>query len=135
VQKTARRLINRYPSYIFINMRYSPDLWYLVRNTPGVLGVIGSSGKGKAPIPISQEQYEQLTNQKASAPTPVVQSSVNGEIELLEKNHVKILRGQFVDAKGVVKAVDKANKIAKVAIDAFGRDQIIDVDFNDLEKI
>ena len=35
-----------FPGYILVEMVMSDEAWYIVRNTPGVTGFIGSSGKG-----------------------------------------------------------------------------------------
>ena len=40
-----------FPGYVLVEMIMSDEAWYAVRNTPGVTGFIGSSGKGAKPIP------------------------------------------------------------------------------------
>ena len=41
-----------FPGYILVEMKMSDESWYIVRNTPGVTGFIGSSGKGAKPTPL-----------------------------------------------------------------------------------
>ena len=49
---------NTYPGYLFVEMNMTDEAWYVVRNTPGVTGFIGSSGKGAKPFPVPKEQIE-----------------------------------------------------------------------------
>ena len=51
---------NMYPGYIFIEMIMTDDAWYVVRNTPGVTGFIGSSGKGAKPFPETETEIESV---------------------------------------------------------------------------
>ncbi len=63
-KKTRIREINRFPGYIYIKMIMMPDAWYIIRNTYGVTGFVGSSGKGAQPIPMSDEEVENLFDPK-----------------------------------------------------------------------
>ena len=49
-----------FPGYVLIEMIMSDEAWYIVRNTPGVTGFIGSSGKGAKPIPLSSHEIDQF---------------------------------------------------------------------------
>ena len=46
------RMKNLYPGYVFVEMIMTDYAWYVVRNTPGVTGFVGSSGKGTKPFPV-----------------------------------------------------------------------------------
>ena len=59
-KKTTTKVINKFPGYIFIKMIMTDKVWYIIRNTPGITGFIGSSGKGAKPIPISEYEIEDL---------------------------------------------------------------------------
>ena len=52
------RMKNLYPGYVFVEMIMTDYAWYVVRNTPGVTGFVGSSGKGTKPFPVPREQVE-----------------------------------------------------------------------------
>ena len=52
------RMKNLYPGYVFVEMIMTDYAWYVVRNTPGVTGFVGSSGKGTKPFPVPREQIE-----------------------------------------------------------------------------
>ncbi len=49
---------NLFPRYIFVEMIMTDQSWYIVRNTPGVTGIVGSSGGGQKPTPITREAIE-----------------------------------------------------------------------------
>lgn len=59
-KKTKIREINYFPGYIYIKMVMNQDAWYIIRNTFGVTGFVGSSGKGAQPIPLSDLEVERL---------------------------------------------------------------------------
>ncbi len=54
------KMKNTYPGYLFIEMIMTDEAWYVVRNTPGVTGFIGSSGRGAKPFPVPKEQIESV---------------------------------------------------------------------------
>lgn len=41
-------------------MIVTDEAWYVVRNTPGVTGFIGSSGGGAKPFPVSADEIETI---------------------------------------------------------------------------
>ena len=61
-KRIKTKVCNKFPGYIFINMVMDKDLWYCIRNTNGVMGFVGSSGKGALPIPISISEYEMVSD-------------------------------------------------------------------------
>ena len=63
-KKVTTKIYNKFPGYIFINMIMTDEIWYIIRNTPGITGFIGSSGKGAKPIPISEDEIEVLFSQE-----------------------------------------------------------------------
>lgn len=62
-KKTRIREINRFPGYIYIKMIMEEQAWYVIRNTFGITGFVGSSGKGAKPIPMSEFEVERLFNE------------------------------------------------------------------------
>ena len=48
-----------FPGYVLTEMIMTDDSWYVVRNTPGVTGFVGSSGSGSKPTPLLPEEVEQ----------------------------------------------------------------------------
>ncbi len=44
-----------FPGYVLVELIMTDDSWYVVRNTPGVTGFVGSSGSGSKPSPLLEE--------------------------------------------------------------------------------
>ena len=49
-----------FPGYVLVEMIMSDEVWFIVRNTQGVTGFIGSSGKGAKPIPLLPEEVDRI---------------------------------------------------------------------------
>ena len=49
-----------FPGYVLVEMIMSDEAWYVVRNTPGVTGFIGSSGKGAKPTPLLPQEIDRI---------------------------------------------------------------------------
>src|SRR5438876_298819 len=57
-----RREVDRkiYPGYVLVEMIMEDDSWYVVRNTPGVTGFVGS---GARPVPLEDQEVKKLLKQ------------------------------------------------------------------------
>src|SRR5699024_6118016 len=60
-KKTSKKKC--FPGYVLVEMIMTDDSWYVVRNTPGVTGFIGSSGQGTKPTPLLPHEVDQLLKQ------------------------------------------------------------------------
>ena len=49
-----------FPGYVLVEMIMTDEAWYIVRNTPGVTGFIGSSGKGAKPTPLLPQEIDRI---------------------------------------------------------------------------
>ena len=65
VQKEKIKKI--FPGYILVEMVMSDEAWFVVRNTPGVTGFIGSSGKGAKPTPLQPYEVDNILNSMGMA--------------------------------------------------------------------
>src|SRR5574344_920442 len=85
-----------FPGYILVEMIMTDEAWYVVRNTPGVTGFIGSSGKGAKPTPLQPYEVDKILNNMG-----ISRIDVDNELEVGIK--VKIIDGPF---KGMTGRVD-----------------------------
>ncbi len=53
-EKLMKRKV--FPGYVLVELIMTDDSWYVVRNTPGVTGFVGSSGSGSKPSPLLEEE-------------------------------------------------------------------------------
>lgn len=117
-----------FPGYVLIEMIMSDEAWYIVRNTPGVTGFIGSSGKGAKPIPLSPHEIDHILGQMGL-------SRVELGNELEDGDKVKIVSGPFNSMFGKIQTVDLEHQKVKVLIDLFGQETSVEVDLTQVEKM
>ena len=126
--KPKMKLKNLYPGYIFVEMIMTDETWFVVRNTPGVSGITGSSGKGAKPFPIPKEEIEPvLKRMKIDDPDLYSEYKV-GDL-------VKIISGNFAESEGTIEAIDSEAKEVTVLITFFGRSTEFTAKFSDIEKV
>ena len=110
-----------FPSYVLVEMIMSDEAWYIVRNTPGVTGFIGSSGKGAKPTPLLPEEIDHILVQMGM-------SRVDIEDELARGDKGGIIDGPFKGMEGNIKDIDLENNRITVMIDLFGQETSVEVE-------
>ncbi|HRV94087.1 MAG TPA: transcription termination/antitermination protein NusG [Anaerolineae bacterium] len=121
-----RRTVERrvFPGYILVEMVLDEDSWYVVRNTPGVTGFVGSGNK---PTPLRKEEVDKiLKRMEAEAPKVKVSFRVG--------DRVRIVEGPFEDFTGTVDEIDLDRTRVRVLVNFFGRETPIDLDFLQVER-
>lgn len=124
--KTRKK--NLYPGYIFIEMIMTDDAWYVVRNTPGVTGFIGSSGKGTKPFPVPREQIEPVLKRMGMVDDAMYDRYNEGD-------YVKVIHGALEGTEGRIISINKETGEVEVETSFFGRTTKAQVDFSEIEKI
>lgn len=119
--------IKMFPGYILVEMIMTDEAWFVVRNTPGVTGFIGSSGKGAKPFPLTKPEVDKILGSMGMSRIDVVN-------EINEGDSVKVIAGAFANMYGKVKLVDMTNQKIEVALDLFGQETIVEVGFAEIEK-
>ena len=119
---------NWYPGYIFVEMIMTDETWFVVRNTPGVSGITGSSGKGAKPFPIPHEEIEPVLKRMHIEDPDIYSDYKVGD-------PVRIISGTFQDAEGTIESIDPDRSEVTVQITLFGRYNTIPEKFSDIEKI
>ncbi len=117
-----------FPGYVLTEMVMTDDSWYVVRNTPGVTGFIGSSGGGAKPTPLLPEEIDSLLKKMGVGGGPV-------QVEFELKENVKVTDGPFTDFAGTVEHIDADKQKVKVHVNMFGRETPVELDFAQVEKI
>ena len=125
VQKEHKKKM--FPGYILVEMNMSDESWYIVRNTPGVTGFIGSSGKGAKPTPLLPQEIDKILANMGM-------SRVNLESEMAIGDKVNIVDGPFKGMSGKVDTIDTENNRLNVLIDLFGQETPVDVTLSQVEK-
>ena len=107
-----------FPGYILVEMVMSDEAWYVVRNTPGVTGFIGSSGKGAKPTPLQPYEVDKILGNMGI-------SRIDVDTELTEGAKVKIVDGPFNGMFGKVKMIDMANQKLKLLLTYLDKKQLL----------
>ncbi len=126
VEKTKMK--NLYPGYIFVEMIMTDDTWYCVRNTQGVTGIVGSSGGGQKPTPVTKDEMEPVLKRMG-----VVDTTMFDRYEVGKR--VKVIHGPLEGTEGVIIDIDKDTGLCHISVTFFGRTSNIDVDFADIDLI
>ena len=108
-------------------MIMSDDSWYIVRNTPGVTGFLGSSGKGAKPVPLYPDEVERIFKEIGYDENQVV---VNYEVG----DNVKITDGPFKMLAGKINSIDLDAGVANVTIDLFGQETNVELELTQFTK-
>ena len=116
-----------FPGYILVEMVMSDEAWYIVRNTPGVTGFIGSSGKGAKPTPLLPQEIDRIL-------VNMGMSRVNVEDDLKVGDSVSIVDGPFKGMMGRVDNIDTENNRLNIIIDLFGQETSVDVELFQVNK-
>lgn len=119
--------IKMFPGYMLVEMIMTDEAWFVVRNTPGVTGFIGSSGKGAKPFPLTKQEVDKILGSMGMSRIDVVN-------EINVGDSVKVIAGAFANMYGKVKLVDMVNQKIEVALDLFGQETIVEVGFAEIEK-
>ena len=125
VQKEKIKKI--FPGYILVEMVMTDEAWFVVRNTPGVTGFIGSSGKGAKPTPLQPFEVENILHSMGMA-------KIDTNSELKAGDKVKIIDGPFVGMNGAIESIDKDNNVANVIVDLFGQETSVEVELGQIDK-
>lgn len=125
---TKEKIKKLFPGYILVEMIMTDEAWFVVRNTPGVTGFIGSSGKGAKPTPLQQYEIDNLLKNMGV-------SKVKENLSLQEGDKVNIISGPFAGMNGKIENINKDEKIANVIVDLFGQETSVEVELEQIEKM
>ncbi len=127
VRGGQRRIVAKkiLPGYVLIQMKISDQGWNIVRNTPGVTGFVGSGNK---PVPLREEEVNQLMKQM-TAEEPRV------KVGFKQGQSVRVTDGPFTDFVGIVDEISPRKAKVKVMLSLFGRETPVELDFLQVEKL
>lgn len=117
-----------FPGYVLTEMVMTDDSWYVVRNTPGVTGFVGSSGHGTKPTPLLPDEVDAVLK-RMGVDAPQVQ------VDFKLKENVRVMEGPFANFEGTIENIDLDKQKVKVHVNMFGRETPIELDFQQVEKL
>ncbi|WP_025730771.1 transcription termination/antitermination protein NusG [Atopobacter phocae] len=116
-----------FPGYVLVQMIMSDEAWYIVRNTPGVTGFVGSHGAGSKPAPLLDEEIDFILRRMGKDAPRV-------EIDVHVGDLVVITEGAFEGLEGPVVEKNDDKQTVQVSIEMFGRETITEVEFYQIKK-
>jgi transcriptional antiterminator NusG len=121
------KLVKIFPGYVFVEMIVSDKSWFIVRNTPGVTGFLGSSGGGTKPVPLPPDEINPILKKCGLMEVP--------KLDITVGQKVKVVSGAFRDQIGSVDSIDEEKQEITVLVDMFGRQTPVELSFEDIEKL
>ncbi len=113
------------PGYVLVQMKMSDQSWNIVRNTPGVTGFVGSENK---PVPLREEEADQILKQ-------MVAEAPRVKVGFKPGQSVRVTDGPFTDFVGIVDEISTEKGKVKVLLSLFGRETPVELDFLQVEKL
>lgn len=125
--KKKEKIKKLFPGYVLVEMIMSDESWYIVRNTPGVTGFLGSSGKGAKPVPLYDDEVERIFKEIGYTGETV-------EVDYEVGDNVKITDGPFKMLAGKIVEIDEDLGKATVSIDLFGQETNVELELTQFTK-
>lgn len=125
-KKTSKKKV--FPGYVLAEMIMTDDSWYVVRNTPGVTGFVGSTGSGSKPVPLLADEAETILKRMGMQETVI-------DVDFEVKESVRVTEGPFANFTGSVEHIDLDKQKVKVHVNMFGRETPVELEFSQIEKL
>lgn len=110
-----------FPSYVMVKMVLTDDSWYIVRNTRGVTGFVGTPTE---PVPLSDQEVEALGVEARETAV---------EVDYSVGDSVIVATGSFEGFSGVVSAIDLESQTVEVVVSMFGRETPVSLPITDVK--
>src|SRR6266508_3839539 len=114
-----------FPGYLLVRMYLDDDSWYVVRNTPGVTGFVGSGAK---PTPLSEKEVAKILETK-----PV--EKLKPRVEWQVGESVTVTSGPFAQLPGSIAEINPDQQKLKVLVSIFGRETPVELSFDQVQKL
>ncbi len=123
IKDGKERLVERklFPGYVLVKMVMTDESWYIVRNTRGVTGFVGTTSK---PIPLTEAEVDALGVDEAKT---TVDYDVGDSVE--------VLSGPLEGFIGLVESIDRDAGKVNVKVSMFGRETPAELDLPQVKPI
>ena len=115
-----------FPGYLLVRMYLDDDSWYVVRNTPGVTGFVGSGAK---PTPLAAREVDKILQVKED------QKKLKPRLEFEEQESVRVISGPFANFTGLISEINVDQSKLKVLVNIFGRETPVELGFDQVAKL
>ena len=119
--KRKTNLKKVFPGYVLVKMIVTEESWYIVRNTRGVTGFVGS---GTDPIPLTDSEIRNMGFDEV----PI-------NIDYDVNDTVQVVNGPLEGFVGNVQEINKEKQKVKVLVSMFGRETPVELEFSQVQKV
>ncbi|HHT01275.1 MAG TPA: transcription termination/antitermination protein NusG [Firmicutes bacterium] len=126
--KDGKRKINKkrvFPGYVLVEMLMDDDSWYVVRNTPGVTGFVGS---GSRPVPLQPAEIKAIMRRMGM-------EDVRTKVSFTVGDSIRVIDGPLAGFIGSIEEIDLDRGKLRVRVAMFGRDTPVELDFEQVEEL
>lgn len=109
------------PCYVYVKLKYSSQMWYMLTNTRGITGFVGPQGRA---WPLDDEEVKRLRLEDYVV-----------DFNMAVGDNIRVISGPFDGMVGIIKGIDKQRQKAQVTLNMFGRETDVDMDFVQIDKI
>ena len=118
-----------FPGYVLVRMDLDDTTWYEIRNTPSVIGFVGS---GKVPISLSKREVERILGTNEEVEVKKESPKFKPDFEVGET--VRVTTGPFADFNGIIEEINLDQSKVTVLVNIFGRETPVELGFTDIVK-
>ncbi len=127
IKNGKRKIVEKkiFQGYVLVEMKMTEDAWFIIRNTPGVTGFVGT---GSDPTPVSDQEIAKIKKRMGVADPKHQINYTVGEV-------VNITDGPFKGFDGAINEIDTAKGKIKVLVSMFGRETPVELDALQVKKV
>jgi transcriptional antiterminator NusG len=127
IKNGKRKVVEKkiFQGYVLVEMKLTDETWYIVRNTPGVTGFVGTSTQ---PTPVSDPEISKIKKRMGVEDPKHFIDFTEGEV-------VSITDGPFKGFDGSISEIDNQKGKVKVMVSMFGRDTSVELDALQVKKV
>jgi transcriptional antiterminator NusG len=127
IKNGKRKVVEKriFQGYALVEMKLTDETWYIIRNTPGVTGFVGT---GTEPTPVSESEITKIKRRMG-----VEEPKHHIDFEIGEV--VNIIDGPFKGFDGSIAEIDTQKGKVKVMVSMFGRDTSVELDALQVRKV
>ncbi|MBQ6783698.1 MAG: transcription termination/antitermination factor NusG [Acholeplasmatales bacterium] len=131
--KKKEKVNKLFPGYVFVEMEIDEvkgmddDVWFMVRNTPKVTGFLGSSGGGTKPVPVANDEMNQILSKLGLVVKPKLDFAVGDKIE--------VISGAFAGKITEITEINEDKGIVTVLFELFGSYTPTELNVDQIKKI
>jgi transcriptional antiterminator NusG len=130
IKSGKKRVMERkfYPGYIMVKLELNDDVWFVIRETPGVGDFVGAGGK---PVAMTEQDVAKMLGREKEVELTAPRLKINFN----KGDRVKIKEGTFENFEGEVDEVIEAKGLVRVMIQIFGRPTPVELEYWQVEPV